>query len=671
VSLIAFPDAIRHPTSQTRDSSRCFDEVILAIKRTTEELGGETRQESVLPWNSWDVTCRNMPSNTVKVLLGFNLLSVLPEYAAFPPVPSEYIVYNMEQVGATKWFQGTKGADILKSHRVWDYSPRNIAMLREMHVHAYHMPVGFVPELGPSDQLAIAPPEQDIDVLLVGQCIAARCDVIRACAALGLTARIAGGSSLATCGACKQYQLPPAYGAERLQLLRRAKVLLNVHYFEKTGVFEIVRVSYYLANSFFVISERGKDPALEQPWERGVVFASSRAVIPELTLEYVRNATARRGVAARGLAAVRSQRIDHALRCEVFQGGSIDHPGHVVSLGGNESQVRTFTRVFAGELRFTPPVAFQVLAIMSGFNEADVLESSIMHYLQEGCSVHYVDNWSTDSTAKIIKRIQRKLRDGSTRVPRGIGLTLTSEMFPAVDTHTYDWAVILRRKAQIAKDSPHNWIIHADADEIRESAWGSEVPIRQGLYVAQMLGYNSVNFGVLLVFHPVKGEACVDHTPCDMKGTYQYWDRQFVPGDTSQLKAWRNYNRHDVDTNEVDLSSSGGHMLQFVSGVIEQKIFPWYFVLRHYPIRSQEHGVRKVFLERKNRWNPEEHGKREWHVQYDAITSKTHNFVVNKRNLKYAPGGKIKLYDGVYSLKQPCMEMLHPKDHHIPPGHLA
>jgi hypothetical protein len=47
-------------------------------------------------------------------------------------------------------------------------------------------------------------------------------------------------------------------------------------------------------------------------------------------------------------------------------------------------------------------------------------------------------------------------------------------------------------------------------------------------------------------------------------------------------------------------------------------VFPYKFLTKHYPIRSQTQGERKVLRERHGRWNPEEKA-RGWHVQYDRF----------------------------------------------------
>ena len=60
-------------------------------------------------------------------------------------------------------------------------------------------------------------------------------------------------------------------------------------------------------------------------------------------------------------------------------------------------------------------------------------------------------------------------------------------------------------------------------------------------------------------------------------------------------------------------------------------MFPYKFLLLHYPVRSQEHGERKVFRDRQSRWNEQERA-RGWHSQYDAFAS-GHRFVRAARDL--------------------------------------
>jgi hypothetical protein len=97
---------------------------------------------------------------------------------------------------------------------------------------------------------------QDIDVAFFGSENPRRLAVLQALLRAGLKVHAAVG----------------VYGAERDALLSRAKLVLNLHYHE-AQVFEIVRVSYLLANRLCVVSEIGFDRDLEAPFARGVAFA--------------------------------------------------------------------------------------------------------------------------------------------------------------------------------------------------------------------------------------------------------------------------------------------------------------------------------------------------------------------------------------------------------------
>jgi hypothetical protein len=86
-----------------------------------------------------------------------------------------------------------------------------------------------------------------------------------------------------------------------------------------------------------------------------------------------------------------------------------------------------------------------------------------------------------------------------------------------------------------------------------------------------------------------------------------------------QYKAW--LQGHD----KVDLANSGGHVAQF-EGAVD---FPYRWLLRHYPIRSAEHGRRKILRERKPRWSPYERTVLGWHDHYDRF-EETSTFLWNR-----------------------------------------
>src|SRR5262249_34310332 len=117
------------------------------------------------------------------------------------------------------------------------------------------------------------------------------------------------------------------------------------------------------------------------------------------------------------------------------------------------------------------------------------------------------------------------------------------------------------------------------------------------------MGFNAVDFEVFN-FPPTHDEFQPGGDPV---AAFRYCE----PGaafDRAQIKCWK---KQDAP---VDLVSSGGHDVTFA----ERLVFPIRFILRHYPIRSQAHGERKVFGERRPRFLPAELD-RGWHVQYGGF----------------------------------------------------
>ncbi|WP_216893749.1 hypothetical protein [Nocardia alni] len=149
-------------------------------------------------------------------------------------VPDDAILYNLEQI-----FPGTGWATdellaLFRRHIVWDYSLHNIAALRATRVNnVRHVPIGGVPELTRIPPAAT----RDIDVLFIGTYNDRRLAVIRRLKGMGINAQAHTA----------------VYGTARDALYARAKIVLNIHH--DHAIFEIVRVSYLLANQVFVISE--------------------------------------------------------------------------------------------------------------------------------------------------------------------------------------------------------------------------------------------------------------------------------------------------------------------------------------------------------------------------------------------------------------------------------
>ena len=109
---------------------------------------------------------------------------------------------------------------------------------------------------------ASRPSPEDIDVLFVGSVNERRLIVLKQLAAQGINVDA-------------RFNL---YGAERDAFVARARIILNVHFYD-ARLFEIVRVSYLLANRKCVVSETGSDTAFENRvriWHRVCALCGAR-----------------------------------------------------------------------------------------------------------------------------------------------------------------------------------------------------------------------------------------------------------------------------------------------------------------------------------------------------------------------------------------------------------
>lgn len=240
---------------------------------------------------------------------------------------------------------------------------------------------------------------------------------------------------------------------------------------------------------------------------------------------------------------------------------------------------------------------FRALAIMPAYNEGDVIGAAIGALVAEGVDVYLLDHRSTDDT---VAAAQPWLGRGLVRIER-----FPDESGPGFDernAHEMVWRDILRRVEQVSGEVEADWYLFVNADEFRESPWPG-VTLGDGLREVDELGYSAVNFE-LVNFRPTPEDRFVPGT--DVRAALRFYEQ---PGayDLLQVKAWKRR-----PGGPVNLAHHGGHDVLFDG----KRVFPVPFVLRHYPIRSAEHGRRKVIAERLGRFAAEERAGG-WHVQYD------------------------------------------------------
>jgi glycosyltransferase involved in cell wall biosynthesis len=249
--------------------------------------------------------------------------------------------------------------------------------------------------------------------------------------------------------------------------------------------------------------------------------------------------------------------------------------------------------------------ALRALAIVPAFNEEDVIEHVVADLVANGLEVVLLDNESTDRTVELARRAGADVE------------TFTSEGFALRGQ--------LTRFQEIAAARDHDWALVCDADEFRESPWPG-LTLLEALREVDALGYSAVNFEVFN-FRPTD-DGFVPGT--DVR---EHLTRYEPPElfDVIQLKCWQNPGCR------VDLSELFGEGARFPN----RRVFPVPFILRHYPIRGETHGRRKVLAERLPRYDAAERGDG-WHVQYDAFAGGETSFLWDPAALREWDGGAVR-----------------------------
>ena len=243
---------------------------------------------------------------------------------------------------------------------------------------------------------------------------------------------------------------------------------------------------------------------------------------------------------------------------------------------------------------------FRVIALISAFNEGDIIGRVIQHLVENEVDAYLLDNHSTDDT---VAQAERWLGSGLVGIER----------FPEHSNDafsSFDWTAILHRKEELGSRLAADWFIHHDADEIRDSPWPG-TNLKQALEWVDAKGYNCVNFTVFN-FPPIDDGFAQGDDP----RTYFTRYEAAAAFDKLQLKAWK------AAAGAVTLTASGGHE----ATIPNRRVFPIPFILRHYPIRGQTHGVRKVVRERTARFRADEKAKG-WHLQYNGSADESHSFL--------------------------------------------
>lgn len=173
--------------------------------------------------------------DALNIVFGFQIPVQLGLIGKFP---SNTIFFNMERY-AGRSMVGTAAEYVAANYQIWDYSAGNVSTWNALNPRfpAYHALTAYAPNLEKVPKNSV----QDIDVLYYGNITPDRVDSLQKIAALR---RDLTGLSVVT--------LCNVWGVQRDEFIARSKVVVN---FSRGNIFEIVRVSYLMANCAAVVCD--------------------------------------------------------------------------------------------------------------------------------------------------------------------------------------------------------------------------------------------------------------------------------------------------------------------------------------------------------------------------------------------------------------------------------
>jgi glycosyltransferase involved in cell wall biosynthesis len=237
---------------------------------------------------------------------------------------------------------------------------------------------------------------------------------------------------------------------------------------------------------------------------------------------------------------------------------------------------------------------FRVVALLTCRNESLFLEHCLQHLFEQGIETCFIDNESTDNSLEIAERFRNKGVFRFENQPYNGCFELVEQ---------------LKIKEQLANEIDADWFIHYDTDEIREAPHPYK-NLKEAINSVDEQGYNAINFDEF-VFLPTSENESFEGTNYIETMKYYYF---FEPFKNRHIKAWKNFGQ------SVSIVNSAGHNIYF-EGI---KVFPINFILRHYIVLSQEHAIKKYYLQRK--YSEVEVKERKWHGSRVTFTPEKLHF---------------------------------------------
>ncbi len=212
------------PDASLTVHAHAFDEIVQTLVGSFARLGVQAQTTGLCA-----------PSSVQTIVLAPHLQP--PD--ALAQLPDTTILYNWEQLGSGgTGLMNDELAELMKRFIIWDYSSRNMKEWeRRSAPRCVHVPIGYDPTL---EYLPTVVGGADIDVLFYGSMNNRRAYIIRELQAHRIHVETLFG----------------LYGAARDEAIVRAKIVLNMHYYE-SSILELPRLSFLWANRKPVVCEIG------------------------------------------------------------------------------------------------------------------------------------------------------------------------------------------------------------------------------------------------------------------------------------------------------------------------------------------------------------------------------------------------------------------------------
>ena len=227
----------------------------------------------------------------------------------------------------------------------------------------------------------------------------------------------------------------------------------------------------------------------------------------------------------------------------------------------------------------------RIAAVMSVFNEEDVIFHSVKYLIDQGIRVHILDNGSTDSTRGIIEGFRSPL------------ISISD-----VDTGgKLNMVLLAAKRREVLKEleKDNDWVMVVDDDEYWESPYEG-VSLREAIELVHRTGkYNCIGLREFL-FLPMSDEA--PHVPGD--DVRKYYDHYRTKPLGAPIWGSHIHPEHDRIWKTALYRAGSGLTLTSIHRIDPEekiRIFPDLFIIRHYRFREPESTRVRLIKDRKER----------------------------------------------------------------------